>query len=266
MQNSDLVYRNKSYGFSLDLRKSGLTSADFAKLSKNVAAAHKEMLKIEAGEIKNPDEGRRVTHFTDRVEYPESDLFADVEAFFASVRAGKIAGSTGKPFDAVIINGIGGSALGPQLLQYAVNGPYWNELSTAKRRGGLKIYFTDNTDSAGVFDALQVLDLESTLAVSISKSGGTRETKNNLIAIEAAFASAGLEAAGHLAAVTMPGSKLDTYANAHKWLKVWPMAESIGGRRTAAVPARPPLSATSQPPQRVSISKACSRALRLWMS
>ena len=91
----------------------------------------------------------------------------------------------------------------------------------------------------------QVLDLESTLAVSISKSGGTRETKNNLVAIEAAFASAGIDAAGHLAAVTMPGSKLDTYANAHKWLKIWPMAESIGGRTSeTAIVGHVPAAAT----------------------
>jgi glucose-6-phosphate isomerase len=230
MENSKLLCRKEVQGFSLDLRKSGLKISDIDGLKEKVAAAHKEMGKIEAGAIKNPDEGRQVTHFTDRQEYPDSDLFRDVEAFFAAVRGDDIVGSTGIPFESIIVNGIGGSALGPQLLQYAINGPYWNEIPAYRRNDALKIYFTDNTDPSGLFDALQVLDLETTLVVSISKSGGTRETKNNLVAIETAFASVGLNAAAHLTAVTMEGSKLDVYANSRNWLKIWPMAESIGGR------------------------------------
>jgi glucose-6-phosphate isomerase len=115
-----------------------------------------------------------------------------------------------------------------------------------RRDNALKIYFTDNTDPSGLYDALKVLDLETTLVVSISKSGGTRETKNNLIAIESAFAGAGMNAAAHMTAVTMEGSKLDTYAKDRKWLKIWPMAESIGGRTSeTAVVGHVPAAATA---------------------
>ena len=162
-------------------------------------AVHAEMQKIELGEIKNPDEHRKVTHFTDRSVYTGTAVYAEVEEFAAGIRSGKITGSTGKRFESAIVNGIGGSALGPQLLQMALNGPYWNEFSSEKRGGNLKIYFLDNTDTAGLADALAVCDLETTLVVSVSKSGGTQETQINLVVCQAEYAAKGLDFAKHAA-------------------------------------------------------------------
>ncbi len=217
-------------GFSLDI--SGLTSIAQAdsSLLESFGKVSAEMEKIEAGEIKNPDENRQVTHFTDRISYVDSDLYNDVEAFAHSVKNGQIVGGTGKKFTSVVINGIGGSALGPQLMNFAINGPYWNEMSDTKRRNWLKIYFTDNTDSSGITDVLNVIDLEQTIILSISKSGGTRETYNNMKAFEQVYTNAGLKFADYATAITMVDSKLDKYSKENNWLKVFPMAESIGGR------------------------------------
>lgn len=216
--------------FVLDYSGMKADESDFAGMADKFAAAAAEMKKIESGEIKNPDENRKVTHFTDRAAYVGSPLFAEVEAFAEKVRSGEIKGSTGKKFDALVVNGIGGSALGPQLMQFAVNGPYWNELSAEKRRGFLKIYFLDNTDSAELADLVAVMDMERTLHLAVSKSGGTQETKNNLIVMNDLYRSSGLDFARHAAAVTMKGSELDKYAREHGFLAVFEMAESIGGR------------------------------------
>lgn len=162
--------------------------------------AAREMGRIEAGEIKNPDEKRKVTHFSDRKVYPQSELFASVEAFAEQVRSGKITGETGRKFEAVVVNGIGGSALGPQLMQFAINGPYWNEKTDAARNGYLKLYFLDNTDSAEFADLSEVMDPETTLHLVISKSGGTQETKNNMIAMEELYAARKLSFPKHAAA------------------------------------------------------------------
>ena len=81
--------------------------------------------RIEAGEIKNPDEKRKVTHFTDRIDYPKSPLFHSVEEFAEKIRSGAVTGSTGRKFDAVVVNGIGGSALGPQLMQFSMSISTW---------------------------------------------------------------------------------------------------------------------------------------------
>lgn len=194
------------------------------------AKAIKGIKDIENGMIKNPDENRKVTHFSDRVEYAKSQLFKDVESFVEDVRTGKITSSTGKKFEAVVVNGIGGSALGPQLMQFAINGPYYNELSADARRGYLKVYFLDNTDPAGIVDVAAIMDCETTLHLCISKSGGTQETKNNLTALENIYKAKGLDFSKHAVAITMLDSNLDKYAKSNGYLRVFEMAESIGGR------------------------------------
>lgn len=224
------VFVDPETAFSIDFRGMNIDPADVTALDVRLDAAHQGMLDIEAGKIKNPDEQRKVTHFTDRTEYPESELFKAVQTFAADLAAARIVGGSGKPFTQAVINGIGGSALGPQLMQFAINGPYWNELPPPDRRQMLKIYFTDNTDTAGVADLLPVLKLDETLIVTISKSGGTQETKNNMIAFMAAYERAGLTFARHACAITMRGSELDRTARGSHWLAVFEMADSIGGR------------------------------------
>ena len=190
-------------GFQINFAGMKFQDSAVAEMSERFAGVHAEMQKIEKGEIKNPDENRKVTHFTDRSVYTGSAEFLAVEEFAQAIRTGAITGSTGKKFESAYINGIGGSALGPQLLQMAVNGPYWNEKSDAARKGNLKIYFLDNTDTAGLADALEVTDLETTLVINISKSGGTQETKNNMKACMDKYAAAGLDFAKHACAITM---------------------------------------------------------------
>jgi len=217
-------------GFAIDFSRMNISAAALNNLKDKFASAMREMAALEAGAIKNPDENRKVTHFTDRAAYRTAPLFEEVESFARKIRSGELRGATGKRFDAVVVNGIGGSALGPQLLQFALNGPYWNEWSAAQRKNGLKIYFLDNTDSSGIRDLVAVMDPERTLHLAISKSGGTQETRNNMLVLEAFYRSRNLDFGGFSCAVTMPGSELDRYAGEHRFLKTFPMAESIGGR------------------------------------
>ncbi len=216
--------------FQVNFAGMNFQDGELAVLADKFVNVHAEMQKIESGAIKNPDEKRKVTHFTDRAVYPENEEFKEVEEFVEAVRTGAVKGATGERFDSVIVNGIGGSALGPQLVQMAINGPYWNELTAEKRRNYLKVYFLDNTDTAGVNDVLAVCNLASTIVVNISKSGGTQETKNNMIACMNAYQAAGIDFAAHACAITMSGSELDKLARSGKWLKVFEMADSIGGR------------------------------------
>ncbi|MFO7821273.1 MAG: glucose-6-phosphate isomerase [Lentisphaeria bacterium] len=235
-ENVDFINKSPSFidnesGFSLDITGMDLDADAVRDLlhpqtqtgMSRVHYAHQEMRRIEAGTIKNPDENRRVTHFTDRQTYPKSETYDAVEEFAGEIK-------DNDQIDAVVINGIGGSALGPQLLQFTCNGPYWNEMSSEERRGYPRIYFVDNTDPCGVKDVLAVIDPATTLVVSISKSGGTRETRNNMAAFEQVYAEQKVDFASNAVAVTMPESKLDKYASEQGWRKRFPMAASIGGR------------------------------------
>ena len=229
-RNNKYSLTNGTLNFSLNVAGMDFTNKELDTLKVKFTKAHAEMKKIEAGEIKNPDENQKVTHFTDRAAYPHEERFTDVENFADAVRKGNIKSSTGKKFDYAVINGIGGSALGPELMQLAINGPYWNEKTKIDRKNNPKIYFVDNTDSAGVRDILDVISLEETLVVNISKSGRTQETKNNIIAFAQAFERAGLDYNQHACAITMENSSLDREAKIEKWLKIFHMSESIGGR------------------------------------
>lgn len=224
------TFNDAKTNFAINFAGMGFNEKNLADMQGLFAKAVKGIADIESGKIKNPDENRQVTHFSDRIEYAKSQLFRDVETFVEGIRSGAITSSTGKKFEAVVVNGIGGSALGPQLMQFAINGPYYNEMSDKARNGYLKIYFLDNTDSAGFVDVAKVMDCETTLHLCISKSGGTQETKNNLTVIENFYKAKGLDFSKHAVAITMLDSNLDKYAKSNHYLRVFEMAESIGGR------------------------------------
>ena len=54
--------------------------------------------------------------------------------------------------------------------------------------------------------------IASTLVIVISKSGGTKETRNGMLEAKAHFEKAGLDFGKHAVAVTGVGSDLDKYA------------------------------------------------------
>src|SRR5260370_30685433 len=96
----------------------------------------------------------------------------------------------------------------------------------------MDIYFFDNTDPDGfdrVFDKIDKF-LSQTLVVVVSKSGGTKETRNGMVEAEARFKQKGLHFGKHAVAVTGIGSELDKYAEKKEWLARFPMYDWIGGR------------------------------------
>ncbi|MCB1134073.1 MAG: glucose-6-phosphate isomerase, partial [Verrucomicrobiae bacterium] len=125
-------------------------------------------------------------------------------------------------FEQILLIGIGGSALGPQLVADAVG-------SSAR----LPIFFFDNTDPAGmdgVIARLKPVGLEKTIVLVISKSGGTPETRNGMLEAKAAWEHAGLDFGKHTVAVTGSGSKLDNFATEHGFITRFPMEDWVGGR------------------------------------
>src|SRR5260370_27206758 len=99
----------------------------------------------------------------------------------------------------------------------------------------MDIYFFDHKDPDGfdrVFDKSDKL-LSQTLVVVVSKSGGTKETRNGMVEAEAKFKQKSLRFGKHAVAVTGVGSELDKYAEKNEWLTRFPMHDWIGGRTSA---------------------------------
>src|SRR5207302_3932831 len=131
-----------------------------------------------------------------------------------------------------LLIGIGGSALGPQLVADAL----WSA------RDPMDIFFFDNTDPNGfdrVFDRIDDL-LPQTLVIVVSKSGGTKETRNGMLETEARFKEKGLQFNKHAVAVTGVGSDLDKHSEQNEWLTRFPMYDCIGGHTCTASPVEPP--------------------------
>jgi len=223
---------------ALDISRMQFADGFLESMEPRMQSAFDAMEALEKGAIANPDEGRMVGHYWLRAPElapaPEltkeiSETLEAIEAFAAKVHAGEVQGRDGA-FENLLVIGIGGSALGPQFVAEALGQPGEDRLA---------IHFFDNTDPDGIDKTLADLrgNLGKTLAVVISKSGGTPETRNGMLEAVQAYLSEGLEFPAHAVAITGAGSKLDTLASEEGWLLRLPMWDWVGGRtsETAAV-------------------------------
>lgn len=226
-QYAQQLLRYPDMGISLDLSRLPLTPEFLAEMKPLIDRAYGDIAALESGVIANPDENRMVGHYwlrnssiapTPELRAAIEGPLADLKAFAADVLGGKILAPNGQKYSTCLVIGIGGSALGPELV------------ADALPADGLKMAFLDNTDPDGMYKVLDTLPLEETLAVVISKSGGTPETRNGMVCAQSYFASKGVPFAPQAVAVTGVGSTLDKVAVAEGWLKRFPMEDWVGGR------------------------------------
>jgi glucose-6-phosphate isomerase len=218
-------------GLAIDISRVLFPDDFFAGMEPRMQRAYAAMAELEKGAVANPDEKRMVGHYwlrapelapTRALQKEIEDALAAVRTFASEVHGGQVKGGGG-PFKNVLIIGIGGSALGPQFVAHALGQP---------RSDRLRPFFFDNTDPDGMDKVLEELEgqLDRTLAVVISKSGGTKETRNGMLEAAAAWQRQGLKFGSHAVAVTGIGSELDKFAQANGWLRRFPMWDWIGGR------------------------------------
>ncbi len=224
-----LYYRDLD--FSLDISRVKFPEDFFEKMHPKIEKAFGAMRELEAGAIANPTEKRMVGHYwlrnpalapTPELRTEIEDTIRRIKSFAEDVHAQKITAENGKSFRHVLLIGIGGSALGPQLVADALGSAY----------DPMDIFFFDNTDPDGfdrVFERMDDL-LSQTLVIVISKYGGTKERRNGMLETEARFKDKQLPFNNHAVAVTGAGSDLDKYAEENKWLARFPMYDWIGGR------------------------------------
>jgi len=228
----DHLIRYADLGITLDVSRMKFADDFIAKMEPLVKKAFADMKDLEAGAIANPDEKRMVGHYWLRnaklAPMPELQKeidrdIADCKAFAADVHSGKVKPERGGKFTHLLVAGIGGSALGPQLITDALVDAW---------KAPLQTHFFDNTDPDGLARTLESIgsNLANTLTVVISKSGGTPETRNGMLVAKDAYTKAGLNFAKHAVAVTGVGSKMDKVAESEGWIKRFPMTDWVGGR------------------------------------
>ena len=121
----------------------------------------------------------------------------------------------GEGVDRVVLCGMGGSSLAPEVI-----------CATA----GVDLVVLDSSQPDMVRDAL--VDLERTVVVVSSKSGSTVETDSQRRAFQAAFAEKGIDPTARIVVVTDPGSPLDQESRSDGY-RVINADPNVGGRYSA---------------------------------
>lgn len=119
--------------------------------------------------------------------------------------------------DRVVLCGMGGSSLAPEVLT---------------RSAGLPLTVLDSTDPQQVRSVLEI-DLRRTVVVVSSKSGSTVETDSQRRVLAAALETAGVDAGRRMVAVTDPGSQLEEIARDGGYRAVFLADPEVGGRYSA---------------------------------
>jgi glucose-6-phosphate isomerase len=119
--------------------------------------------------------------------------------------------------DAVVL-GMGGSSLAPEVFRQ----------SFGEQENGLILHVLDSTHPVQVRATIAALDLDRSLMIVSSKSGGTVEPNSMFKAFHARQTDG-----SHYVAVTDPGSSLEQVAGEHGFRRVFHGDPDIGGRYSA---------------------------------
>jgi len=262
-----LYFEFPQAGLALDLSRMNFPEGFFETIEPKLQAAFQEMQELEAGAIANPDEKRMVGHYwlrspslapTPEIRQAIEGTLSAIEQFAAQVHSGKVKGAGGVFTDLLLV-GIGGSALGPQFVAHALGNP---------SRDKMRLHFFDNTDPDGMQRVLEGIGsrLNQTLCVVVSKSGGTKETRNGMLEARAAYERSGLSFQSHAAAITQAGSELDSIAVTQSWIARFPMWDWVGGRtsQTSAVGLLPAALQGIVVQEILDGAAACDAITRVW--
>ena len=126
----------------------------------------------------------------------------------------------GRAFSDVVLLGMGGSSLGPDVLRNT-----FGEVA-----GHPTLHVLDTTDPETVASVTRAIDLGKTLFVVASKSGGTTETMSHLAHFWDLVSKESKEPGRQFAAVTDPGTSLEKLARQRKFRWLFRNLPDIGGR------------------------------------
>lgn len=223
-------------GLHYDFSKQRLTAETIGLLAalareSGVEAGIRRMF---AGERINLSEDRAVLHVALRQNagpFPSAacDVMPEVLAtrarmaeFAEQLRSGRCSGHGGMPIRDVVSIGIGGSDLGPKMMDFALR---------SFGHPTLRVHYISNLDGAQLAALLQTLDPRTTLFIVVSKTFTTQETMLNAhTARNWIRANLGEQAvlAKHFAAVSsVPERAVDFGVDAERIFPIW---DWVGGR------------------------------------
>ncbi|MEC5406776.1 glucose-6-phosphate isomerase [Paraburkholderia sp. MPAMCS5] len=218
-------------GLAADFSKNRITDETLKLLVQlaREAGVEKRRDAMFAGEVVNPTEGRAALHTALRASSPNAPFHAEVQAerakmaaFAEQVRGGAWTGYTGKRIRHVVNIGIGGSDLGPKMVVHALHHLATPEIAT---------HFVSNVDGADLYNVMQQIDPEETLAIIVSKTFTTLETMTNARSLRDWFIEKGCPEnalARHFVGVSANPAEVVKFGIAKE--NVFEMWDWVGGR------------------------------------
>jgi len=161
--------------------------------------------------------------------YTQPDVIRDVLDYAAAVK---------NSFEAFVVLGIGGSALGPAAVQQAINHPYYNELDCAKRGGHPRFYVADNVDPERLVYLFDAAEPTRSLYNVVSKSGSTSETMSQFMIIKELLAEklGAEEAKKHIVCTTDAENGNLIKIAREEGYKTFVISPGVGGRFSELCP------------------------------
>ncbi|KAJ5074317.1 glucose-6-phosphate isomerase [Anaeramoeba ignava] len=237
------VFFDSDSGFTMNYYGAKLLNKKkvFNEFRYNVKHALEYIKRIENGELVNStgvleeSENRAVDHFNLRMEeevvkgkslQKSIEVYNDIQEKVEEILSGKKTTSKGLKYTDIVFNGIGGSFLGPYMMIVSQYGADFNFTSNLP----VKLHFISNTDPTSFALLLSELKIETTILVSISKSGTTAETVGNMFAFNKELEKKNLEIGEHNIGITTRDSWLHKYGLANKYLYTFHVENETGGR------------------------------------
>ncbi len=209
-------------GITFDLSKTHLDdrlAKGFAALAEAAGYAGKRDA-LFAGEIVNPSEERAATHLAERGQgAPDDNKFAAMCHARMRSLVDAIEGGAFGEIQSILHIGIGGSALGPDLVIDALG----------RDADRYEVRVLANIDGEAFDEAVSGLDPAATLVVGVSKTFTTIETLTNIDAALSWLGENGVEDPhGRLIAVTAAPDAALAYGIDET--RILPFSEGVGGR------------------------------------
>lgn len=130
-------------------------------------------------------------------------------------------------YSAVVILGIGGSALGTIALHSAMKHLFENELSKKKTP---KLYVLDNIDPNLLAEIEDIIDMKKTLWIVVTKSGRTPETLAKFLYFKKRLEQKKLRISEHFVIVTEKSADFLRNIAKKEKIQVFDIPENVGGR------------------------------------
>ncbi len=123
-------------------------------------------------------------------------------------------------FDNFVLLGIGGSALGPIAVHYALS----------EGQSGIDFFVEDNIDPERLNKTFRLLDLKKTMFNVVTKSGKTSETMAQMMCVAEMLDKAGLKLCDHMIATTDKENGNLALIARKEGLKTFILPSDVGGR------------------------------------